>query len=119
MKKSNNLINKKNQPKTEDSDKNEFLMWLQNKLQVQTEQELQQKLQELGEEGLKEAYAMFQQEKNQTTATMMKMGGKANKIKKLYEMKCGSKMKKSKKEDGGKLKLFKAQTADLKKDCCK
>lgn len=117
-------VKKKNPSQTkgqEDPEQKEFVMWLQKKFQLQDEQALQQKIQELGEEGLKQAYAAFKQEKQQATSSMMKLGGRVNHVNKLYELKCGSKMKKKKKEDGGKLKPYSkptAKTADLNKKCC-
>ena len=116
MQKSQGLVNKKTTTANQQQEiEKEFLMWLQQKLQVKTEEELKQKLEELGEEGLQEAYKMFQTEKQQMSKTMMQNGGKFNKIENLLKFKCGGKMKKGKKESGGKVKKLPLYT----KGCCK
>ncbi len=121
MKKQSKLVNKKpgqkstSQNQMSKEDQQEFLMWLQQKLQIQSEEELQNQIQELGEEGIAQAYSTFQQEKSSMQKQAMKRGGMLKRLANLRELKCGGKMKKTKKESGGKVKKLKL----FDKDCCK
>lgn len=58
-----------------------FLQYLMQKTGAQNEQQLEQVVQQLGEDGLKQAYAQFMQEMQQVQAA--KFGAKLNYIKKL------------------------------------
>lgn len=60
-----------------------FLQYLMQKTGAQDEQQLEQVVQQLGEEGLKQAYAQFMQEMQQQQVQAAKFGAKLNYIKKL------------------------------------
>lgn len=60
-----------------------FLQYLAQKTGAQTQEELEQVIQQLGEEGLKKAYAQFIQEMQQQQVQAAKFGAKLNYIKKL------------------------------------
>jgi len=63
----------------------EFIDWLSQQLQVETPEELQGKLQELGDEGIKKAFELFNKQKTQTNTAvaMAKHGAKLAKLKAL------------------------------------
>lgn len=60
-----------------------FLQYLMQKTGAQNEQQLEQVVQQLGEDGLKKAYAQFMQEMQQQQVQAAKFGAKLNYIKKL------------------------------------
>lgn len=60
-----------------------FLQYLMQKTGAQNEQQLEQVVQQLGEDGLKQAYAQFVQEMQQQQVQAAKFGAKLNYIKKL------------------------------------
>lgn len=60
-----------------------FLQYLMQKTGAQNEQQLEQVVQQLGEDGLKQAYAKFMQEMQQQQVQAAKFGAKLNYIKKL------------------------------------
>ena len=60
-----------------------FLQYLRQKTGAQNEQQLEQVVQQLGEDGLKQAYAQFMQEMQQQQVQAAKFGAKLNYIKKL------------------------------------
>lgn len=60
-----------------------FIQYLAEKTGAKTEQELQQVIQKLGQEGLKQAYTQFVQEMQQQQVQAAKFGAKLNYIKKL------------------------------------
>ena len=60
-----------------------FLQYLMQKTGAQDEQQLEQVVQQLGEDGLKQAYAQFMQEMQQQQVQAAKFGAKLNYIKKL------------------------------------
>lgn len=60
-----------------------FLQYLMQKTGAQNEQQLEQVVQQLGEDGLKQAYAQFMQEIQQQQVQAAKFGAKLNYIKKL------------------------------------
>lgn len=60
-----------------------FLQYLMQKTGVQNEWQLEQVVQQLGEDGLKQAYAQFMQEMQQQQIQAAKFGAKLNYIKKL------------------------------------
>lgn len=66
----------------------EFISWLAGKLEAQDEEDLKQKVKELGDEGIKAAYDQFLTDNVQSR----KDGGKIQYIKCLQEFKKGGKM---------------------------
>lgn len=60
-----------------------FLQYLMQKTGAQNEQQLEQVVQQLGENGLKQAYAQFMQEMQQQQIQAAKFGAKLNYIRKL------------------------------------
>lgn len=60
-----------------------FLQYLMQKTGAQDEQQLEQVVQQLGEDGLEQAYAQFMQEMQQQQVQAAKFGAKLNYIKKL------------------------------------
>lgn len=60
-----------------------FLQYLMQKTGAQNEQQLEQVVQQLGEDGLKQAYAKFMQEMQQQQVQAAKFGAKLNYIRKL------------------------------------
>lgn len=60
-----------------------FIQYLMQKTGVQSEQQLEQVMQQLGEEGLKQAYAQFMQEMQQQQVQAAKFGAKLNYIRRL------------------------------------
>lgn len=60
-----------------------FLQYLMQKTGAQNEQQLEQVVQQLGEDGLKQAYAQFMQEMQQQHVQAAKFGAKLNYIRKL------------------------------------
>ena len=60
-----------------------FLQYLMQKTGAQNEQQLEQVVQQLGEDGLKQAYAQFIQEMQQQQVQAAKFGAKLNYIRKL------------------------------------
>ena len=60
-----------------------FLQYLMQKTGAQNEQQLEQVVQQLGEDGLKQAYAQFMQEMQQQQVQAAKFGAKLNYIKQL------------------------------------
>lgn len=60
-----------------------FLQYLMQKTGAKNEQQLEQVVQQLGEDGLKQAYAQFMQEVQQQQVQAAKFGAKLNYIKKL------------------------------------
>ena len=60
-----------------------FLQYLMQKTGAQNEQQLEQVVQQLGEDGLKQAYAQFMQEMQQQQVQAAKFGAKLDYIKKL------------------------------------
>ena len=60
-----------------------FLQYLMQKTGAQNEQQLEQVVQQLGEDGLKQAYAQFMQEMQQQQIQAAKFGAKLNYIRKL------------------------------------
>ena len=60
-----------------------FLQYLMQKTGAQNEQQLEQVVQQLGEDGLKQAYAQFMQEMQQQQIRAAKFGAKLNYIRKL------------------------------------
>lgn len=60
-----------------------FIQYLMQKTGAQNEQQLEQVVQQLGEDGLKQAYAQFMQEMQQQQVQAAKFGAKLNYIKKL------------------------------------
>lgn len=86
---------------------NQFIGWLSEKLQIQDEGQLKEKLKELGEDGIKQAYDQFLKESTQ--AQQYKKGGKLEYLKCLQSLKKGGKMEKgcgcgAKMEKGGEVK---------------
>jgi hypothetical protein len=76
----------------------QFIQWLAQKLGVSSEQELQSALEQMGEEGIQQAMAQFQQESaGQQSAAAYLNGGKLDYIKNLQSFMKGGKIK-----DGGK-----------------
>lgn len=135
-----------------------FIQYLAQKTGAKSQQELEAVIQQLGEEGLKQAYAEFMQMMQQQQVQAAKFGAKLNYIKQLrgqcpegYEMqyfksggqlckkciakqksmqdggelssnpidafKCGSKMKKKKKAEGGNIEFDKCGKKMKKKEC--
>lgn len=115
-----------NQGQSPEDEQNEFVSWLADQLQVKTHEELQEKLKQMGADGIKQAYQKFQETKQQGddsdkqgddegAPASMKNGGKLDFIKCLQAFKrggameakkcgCGDKMKKggkAKMQDGG------------------
>ena len=72
----------------------EFIKWLGNELKVESEQELEDKLKQLGDEGIKKAYQMFTKQKTQTVS-IKENGGALEYLKCLQSLKKGGKMKAS------------------------
>ena len=60
-----------------------FIQWLAQKLGVQDENQLKQAVQEMGQEGLQNAYQQFMQEMQQQQVQKAKFGAKINYIKEL------------------------------------
>lgn len=60
-----------------------FLQYLMEKTGAKSEQELEQVIQQLGEDGLKKAYTQFMQELQQQQVQAAKFGAKLNYIKRL------------------------------------
>ena len=60
-----------------------FLQYLMQKTGAQNQQQLEQVIQQLGEDGLKQAYAQFMQEMQQQQVQAAKFGAKLNYIRKL------------------------------------
>lgn len=90
-----------------DENQEQFISWIAAKLDAADENDLQSKLQELGDEGIKQAYDQFLQESSVATR---KDGGKLEYIKCLQEFKkggkmcgCGGTLNLAKKDKGGKL----------------
>jgi len=76
----------------------EFIEWLTQKLEVESEDELQQQLNEMGDDGVRQAYEVFQKEKQ---TPMNQKGGKLSYLQKLQQ---GGAVKKSApKEDWSKV----------------
>ncbi len=75
----------------QDAEQQEFVMWLQQRYGLQDEQQLQQKAEELGEEGIKQEYMAFQQEKAQQQAQAFRHGGMLDRLIKLQTLKKGGK----------------------------
>ena len=72
----------------------QFIQWISEKLGVNSEQELQSALQEMGEEGIQQAMQQFTQEMqgNQQAAAFLQ-GGRLDYIKSLQSLKKGGKIK--------------------------
>lgn len=68
----------------------QFIEWLAQQLGVSSEEELNAAVEQMGEEGLQQAFQQFQQE---TQAQAMKEGGKLNYIKNLQAFRKGGKTK--------------------------
>lgn len=96
----------------QESVKKEFLMWLQKKFNIQDENQLKQKLQEMGDEGMQQEFAVFQQEKEQGQAIAMKKGGMLQRIQQLQEIKNQKKEKPEQKKL--QMKNVETGTAELK-----
>lgn len=79
------------QDQTQKAEMQEFQMWLQKKYNIQDENQLQMKAQELGEDGIKQEYMLFQQEKEQGQMQIMRKGGMIQHITKLLAFKQGGK----------------------------
>lgn len=60
-----------------------FIQWLAQKLGVQTQEELDSAIQQMGEEGVQRAYQQFMQEIQQAQVQQAKFGAKLNYIKQL------------------------------------
>lgn len=74
----------------------QFIDWLAAQLGATTEEELQSAIEEMGEEGLEQAFAQFEQE---LTAQTLREGGKLQYMQKLLSFRKGGKAKKGKKKD--------------------
>lgn len=79
------------QSAAQDAEQQEFVMWLQQRYGLQDEQQLQQKAEELGEEGIKQEYLVFQQEKAQQQTQAFRRGGMLDHLTKLHALKEGGK----------------------------
>lgn len=71
----------------------QFIEWLAAQLGVQTEEELQAAIEQMGDAGLEQAFAQFEQE---LATQSLKEGGKISYMKKLIAHRKGGKMGKSK-----------------------
>jgi len=67
----------------EDNEQSQFIAWLSKELEAKDDDDLQQKVQQLGEEGIKQAHIEFQKAK----VKQYMSGGKLDKIKTLRLMK--------------------------------
>jgi hypothetical protein len=95
-------------------EQNQFVSWLADKLGAKSHEELQDKLKQMGPDGIKKAYEQFQQESQQqdgeqgqednNTTASMKEGGKLDYIKCLQAFKKGGAMEAKKCGCGDKLK---------------
>lgn len=75
----------------------QFVEWLAANLGATTEEELNSAIEQMGEEGLQQAFAQFQQE--QATQTL-RNGGRVDYFKKLQSFRKGGKSCKGKMKDG-------------------
>lgn len=71
----------------------EFIDWLTEQLGAESPEQLQKELEEMGDEGIKKAYEMFNKTKTQqnTAAVMAKSGAKLENLKRLKSIKDGGK----------------------------
>lgn len=90
----------------------QFVGWLAQKLQARDEQDLRDKMQKMGQNGIKQAYQAFMQEQQQGAADnsqdasatpMQRLGGKLDYIRCLQAFKRGGKMEMDKCGCGGKM----------------
>lgn len=65
----------------------EFIGWLASKLQVEDESQLQEAIDSLGEDGIANAFEMFQQEKQRETVVMASKGAKLRHLQNLQKYK--------------------------------
>lgn len=75
-----------------------FIQWLAQKLGVSSEQELQSALEQMGEEGIQQAMAQFQQESSGQSAAAYLHGGRLEYIKNLQSFMKGGKIKNGSKD---------------------
>lgn len=74
----------------QDQEQQEFFIWLDQQLGTNGDKnQLKQKLQEMGEEGRKQAYTMFQQEKEKAQTQQFRVGGMINHLVKLQQFRKG------------------------------
>ena len=90
-KKTKPAVQTPSQGQAQQAEMQEFQMWLQKKYNIQDENQLQMKAQELGEDGIKQEYMLFQQEKEQGQMQMMRKGGMLQRIATLLTFKQGGK----------------------------
>lgn len=90
----------------------QFVEWLASKLGVATQEELDQEIQALGDEGIQEAFAMFQQEM-QTQS--FRKGGRLEYLKQLQSYRKGGKAKGKRCETGKDSKTAVGLTKESKK----
>ena len=76
----------------------QFIQWLASKLGVQSEEELQQAVEQMGEEGIQQAMQQFMQENQGGSVGAYLNGGKLDYIKSLYAFKKGGSIKNGKKD---------------------
>lgn len=92
----------------------QFVSWLANKLQARDEQDLKSKMQQMGNQGIKQAYQAFMQEQqsasqgnstqdDNTGVPAQRLGGKLDYIRCLQAFKKGGKMEMDKCGCGGKM----------------
>jgi hypothetical protein len=67
----------------EEQEQNDFIAWLKEQLQATDDDDLQQKVSQLGEEGIKKAHVAYQQSKTPQYAD----GGKLNRLIQLKQKK--------------------------------
>lgn len=96
----------------EDANQKEFIQWLTEKLQAVDDTDLQNKLKNLGEEGIKKAYDMFMKQ-GDSSMLMAKNGAKLEYIKCLQEFKKGGKMASCNCGGGKMKKKMKYQTGGI------
>lgn len=78
----------------QDAEKQRFVMWLKEKLEIEDDAQLQEKVKQLGEDGMKQVYAQFKQEEQGMQTQMAKQGAKLNRLASLLQFAKGSKMTK-------------------------
>lgn len=70
----------------------QFIQWLSQKLGVQSEEELQSAIEQMGEQGVQQALQQFQQEMGGQKAAAYLKGGKLEYLKSLQSFKKGGKL---------------------------
>lgn len=93
----------------------QFIQWLSQKLGVQSQEELESAVQEMGEEGIQQALQQFQQEMGgQQQAAAFLNGGKLDYLKNLRSFKKGGVIKEGAKDGKTALKDCKPKKKDGK-----